>query len=177
MSSRSSLKSTRREADRCLSGGDHVGAFVRLSHALKQAEAMEAAEPDAAGGSYSFSDDHRLQFVIPLYSFIILLIAQQQIGQILSARSKCLLKMGNHYLALQDALRLSDLEPSSVAGHLRAAEVYHDSCHFGLAHDAYLRCFQLSGGKREQDGYMDLMKACKKELARERAVDEKVYVY
>ncbi len=68
---RSALKGTRKEADRsekfsdptfdltynfelllfirkrCFSSGDHVGAFVRLSHALKQAEAIAEAEQQA----------------------------------------------------------------------------------------------------------------------------------
>ncbi len=82
--------------------------------------------------------------------------------------------MNNHYLALEDARRLTDLEPASPAGHQRLAEVYQATGHFDRAHDCYLRCFQLSSAKKEQDGFMELMKACKRELARERDIDEKV---
>lgn len=52
------------------------------------------------------------------------------------------------------------------------AEVYYASYHFQDAHDCYLRCFQLSSG--EQEAFMESMKCCKREIAKEKGVDEKV---
>ncbi len=69
--------------------------------------------------------------------------AHGSVAQILSQRSRCLLKMGNHYLALEDGRRLAEMDSGSLLGHQRCAEVFQDSCHFSRAHDEYLRCFQV----------------------------------
>ncbi len=169
--SRSALKSSRREAEKSLNQGDHVAAFVRLSHALKLAEALLATDPEVAGKQ---TVRHILTFNNNTVRYL-LISAAQNIHQILSQRSKCLLKMGSLYLALEDGRRLAEEDPGSAAGHQRMAEVYQSSCHFTRAHDSYLRCFQLSS-KKEQDVFMELMKSCKREAAREKAIDEKVNV-
>ncbi len=42
----------------------------------------------------------------------------------LAQRSRCLLKIGNHYYALQDARRAAELDPDATQGYQRLAEVY-----------------------------------------------------
>ncbi len=80
-------------------------------------------------------------FISKLFSFFS--PAHGNVAQILSQRSRCLLKMGNHYLALEDGRRLAEMDSGSLLGHQRCAEVFQDSCHFSRAHDEYLRCFQV----------------------------------
>ena len=74
MANKASLKQIRKDAEKCMSGGDYVGAFVRWSHAIAGAGPEENAH-------------------------------------FLSQRSKCLLKIGNFYYAMEDAKRVAELEP------------------------------------------------------------------
>jgi len=91
---------------------------------------------------------------------------------ILCQRSKCLLKMESHYLALEDAKRALQLEPDHLLAHQRSAEVFLSAGEHAKAHESYLKCFSLTAERAEKDQFMELMKACKREAARKRAADE-----
>jgi hypothetical protein len=61
-----------------------------------------------------------------------------------------------------------------IIGHQRLAEVCFAAGQLGQAHDAFLKCFHLSSSRAEKDQFMELMRACKRDQARQKAMDEKV---
>ena len=71
---------------------------------------------------------------------------------------------------LKDALRVIELEPESVKGHLRKAEVLQAAQQYNEAKECYMKCFQLSA--RDKEDFMEMAKRCKREQAKESSLDE-----
>ena len=62
---------------------------------------------------------------------------------------------------------------SSLQGHIRRAEIYHETQNYELAVDAFQKCFQISASREEKESFLDLSRKCRREAAKQRQLDAK----
>ena len=87
-------------------------------------------------------------------------------------RSKCFTLTQQYSMALEDAdVLIGKGGPHGVQGHLRKAQVYHETHNYQEAVKAYQTCFQLTTDSTEKQNFYELASKCKKEWAKQKTLD------